>query len=598
MKNNQNLASFSPEKGVYLYFADSKMTDIIDIDVEPGIRSIALSGPNANRNRLSRNVKLRNIFKQFPDVEELVIQEDIMDIDISNFMFPNVRNVDSNNPYFLSCQYLVRSIVVNKILKNVFCIKPDEQIQPLYDINIIDDYAFEGCQLASFFNNDTSFNTTHTINHHAFDGSSFFYIPSKNGLKRVGNIVFGVDDDAEEVEFPEGTKCVLPTDIDYKNVKRAVIRNIKNVNGINKLPETIVIADTEFSKNNMFGIYRYLNTTNVSCIEASPISGFASKDGILYSGDMSCLILCPIKKTGDIIVPEGVTCINDFAFYGTRIDSVTFPSSLRNIRKEAFRQSKIRKIDFGPGIEKIGGYASNIFADCHNLTHVEFPPQVTDIGHSAFFNCRSLKSVIMHEGISTIGRRAFDWCEKLKNVTLPKSIKYAGELSFSCVQELHTPHLFSGLPYAFLSDISVSPVKKLIVGDNEFIVPASLSYKTLHTLNQQCSSGYFCKSDLHDLYYGAISTELKQDTAYYIYKQSPGADAKLEKYLRRCAKQIALRYIKENKDDEFAEFIGFKLLSKAAIKQLLQAANEADKPSIVAYLLTQTQDKPSSKFTL
>lgn len=598
MKNNQNLVSFSPEKGVYLYFADSKMADIIDIDVEPGIRSIVLSGPNANRNRLSRNVKLRNIFKQFPDVEELVIQEDIMDIDISNFMFPNVRNVDSNNPYFLSCQYLVRLIVVNKILKNVFCIKPDEQIQPLYDINIIDDYAFEGCQLASFFNNDTSFNTIHTINHHAFDGSSFFDIPSKNGLKRVGNIVFGVDDDAEEIEFPEDTKCVPPTDIDYKNVKRAVIRNIKNVNGINKLPETIVVADTEFSKNNMFGIYRYLNTTNVSCIEASPSSGFVSKDEILYSGDMSCLILCPIKKTGDIIVPEGVTCINDFAFYGTRIDSVTFPSSLRNIRKEAFRQSKIRKIDFGPGIKKIGGYASNIFADCHNLTHVEFPPQVTDIGHSAFLNCRSLKSVIMHEGISTIGRRAFDWCEKLKNVTLPKSIKYAGELSFSCVQELRIPHLFSGLPYAFLSDISVSPVKKLIVGDNEFIVPASLSYKTLYRLNQQCSSGYFCKSDLHDLYYGAISTELKQDTAYYIYKQSPGADAKLEKYLRRCAKQIALRYIKENKDDEFAEFIGFKLLSKAAIKQLLQVANEADKPSIVAYLLTQTQDKPSSKFTL
>lgn len=598
MKNNQNLVSFSPKKGVYLYFADSNMTDIIDIDVEPGIRSIVLSGPNANRNRLSRNVKLRNIFKQFPDVEELVIQEDIMDIDISNFMFPNVRNVDSNNPYFLSCQYLVRLIVVNKILKNVFCIKPDEQIQPLYDINIIDDYAFEGCQLASFFNNDTSFNTIHTINHHAFDGSSFFDIPSKNGLKRVGNIVFGVDDDAEEIEFPEGTKCVLPTDIDYKNVKRAVIRSIKNVNGINKLPETIVIADTEFSKNNMFGIYRYLNTTNVSCIEASPSSGFVSKDGILYSGDMSFLILCPIKKTGDIIVPEGVACINDFAFYGTRIDSVTFPSSLKSIRKEAFRQSKIRKIDFGPGIEKIGGYASNIFADCHNLTHVEFPPQVMYIGHSAFLNCSNLEFVTMHEGISTIERRAFDLCEKLKSVTLPKSIKYAGELSFSCIQELHTPHLFSGLPYAFLSDISVSPVKKLIVGDNEFIVPAFLSYKTLYTLNQQCSNGHFCKSDLHDLYQGAINTEIKQDTAYHIYKQNPGADAELEKYLKRCAKQIALRYIKENKDDEFVEFIGFKLLSEASINQLLQVANEADKPSIVAYLLTQTQDKPSFKFTL
>lgn len=414
----------------------------------------------------------------------------------------------------------------------------------------------------------------------------------------VGNIVFGVDDDAEEIEFPEDTKYVLPTDIDYKNVKRAVIRNIKNVNGINKLPETIVIADDKFAKNKMFEIYRYLNTTNVSCIEASKDSGFASKDGILYSENMKQLILCPANKTGDVIILEGVTCINDFAFYGARIDSVTFPSSLKNIRKDAFRQSKISKIDFGSGIEKIGNNASNIFADCQNLTHVEFPPQVTDIGHSAFLNCRSLKSVTMHEGISTIGRRAFDLCEKLKSVTLPKSIKYAGELSFSCIQELHTPHLFSGLPYAFLSDISVSPVKKLIVGDNEFIVPAFLSYKTLYTLNQQCSSGHFCKSDLHDLYQGAINTEIKQDTAYHIYKQNPGADAELEKYLKRCAKQIALRYIKEDNDAELSEFIGFKLLSKAAIKQLLQAANEADKPSIVAYLLTQTQDKPSSKFTL
>ena len=58
-----------------------------------------------------------------------------------------------------------------------------------------------------------------------------------------------------------------------------------------------------------------------------------------------------------------------------------------------------------------------------------------------------------------------------------------------------------------------------------------------------------------------------------------------------AAKQIALRYIKENKDDEFVEFIGFKLLSEASIKQLLQVANEADKPSIVAYLLTHPQIK-------
>ena len=348
MKNNQNLVSFSPEKGVYLYFDNPDMFNIIDIDIEPGIRSVVLSGPDAKKNRLIRRIRLRNVFKQFPDVEELVIQEDIIDIDISNFMFPNVRNVCSNNPYFLNCQYLVWA----SILKNVFCLKPYEQVQPLPSINTIANYAFEGCQLTSFFSNDASFNTVHAIGHHAFDGSSFFDTPSENGLQMAGNIVFGVDDDAEEIEFPEDIQCVLPTAIDYKNVKRAVIKNIKNMYRISKLPETIVIADTEFSKNNMFEIYRYLNTTNVSCIETSKNSGFASKDGVLYSEDMKRLILCPIMKTGDIIVPEGVTCINDFAFYQTRIDSVSFPSSLKNIGEAAFQQSKIRRIDFGSGIEK------------------------------------------------------------------------------------------------------------------------------------------------------------------------------------------------------------------------------------------------------
>ena len=249
-------------------------------------------------------------------------------------------------------------------------------------------------------------------------------------------------------------------------------------------------------------------------------------------------------------------------------------------------------------MKKIGSYASDIFAECQNLTHVEFPLQVTHIGHGIFFNCSNLESVTMHEGLSTIGQRAFSQCEKLKSVVLPKSIKYAGKLSFDCVQKLHSPHLFSGLPYAFFTATTSLSIKKLIVGDNAFIVPASLSSKALSTLNQRCKDGCLYKPDLSNLYQSAASTKLKQDTAYYIYKQNPGADAELEKYLKRCAKQIALRYIEKNKDAELAELISFKLLSKSVLNQLLQTANETDQPSIAAYLLTQTKDKPNPKFTL
>ena len=60
-----------------------------------------------------------------------------------------------------------------------------------------------------------------------------------------------------------------------------------------------------------------------------------------------------------IIIPEGVTDIGEIAFYGcTELREVSFPSTLKFIREEAFGESGIEEALLPPGLELIGEKAA------------------------------------------------------------------------------------------------------------------------------------------------------------------------------------------------------------------------------------------------
>ena len=71
----------------------------------------------------------------------------------------------------------------------------------------------------------------------------------------------------------------------------------------------------------------------------------------------------------ELTIPEGVTSIGNYAFYGcSGLTSVTIPSSVTRIQ-------------------------SGTFSSCSSLTSVTIPESVTSIGNYAFYNCSSLKNV-------------------------------------------------------------------------------------------------------------------------------------------------------------------------------------------------------------
>lgn len=107
---------------------------IVDMDVADGIKEVTIK----------YDLLMAESKKSFPDVEKLVIDEEIFSIEIPNTLFPNVKFVVSKSYEFESGPYLVRNHFCFMTLMNTFCRKNGELID-LRGINSIEDYAFKGC---------------------------------------------------------------------------------------------------------------------------------------------------------------------------------------------------------------------------------------------------------------------------------------------------------------------------------------------------------------------------------------------------------------------------------------------------------------------
>jgi hypothetical protein len=116
---------------------------------------------------------------------------------------------------------------------------------------------------------------------------------------------------------------------------------------------------------------------------------YKAVNGLLLSKDGKTLIK---SVNGDVNIPDSVTSINDWAFYGySNLTSVTIPDSVASIGSEAFSGcSGLTSVTIGNGVTSIGDYA---FASCSNLTSVTIPSSVTSIGSEAFVICNKLKSM-------------------------------------------------------------------------------------------------------------------------------------------------------------------------------------------------------------
>ena len=193
-----------------------------------------------------------------------------------------------------------------------------------------------------------------------------------------------------------------------------------------------------------------------------------------------------IKGCQNTIIPNSVTSIGDFAFYGcSGLTSVTIPNSVKSIGDYAFDGcSSLTSITIPNSVTSIGEAA---FSGCSGLTSIEIPNSVTSIGKGTFARCKGLTSVTIGNSVTSIGYEAFAWCYGLTSVTIPNSVTSIGSDAFqSCysLTSITIPNSVTSIgDYAFdeclgLTSITI-PNSVTSIGDFAFYGCSGLTSVTI-----------------------------------------------------------------------------------------------------------------------
>ena len=123
----------------------------------------------------------------------------------------------------------------------------------------------------------------------------------------------------------------------------------------------------------------------------------------------------------DLVIPDGVTKIPDFAFKGQPIKTVAISDSVTSIGYYSFQNcTSLTSVTFGEN-SQLTSIGIAAFYGCTSLTSIKIPDSVTSIGEYAFCGCTSLTSVTFGENsqLTSIGVYAFEDCSGLTSITIP-----------------------------------------------------------------------------------------------------------------------------------------------------------------------------------
>ncbi len=127
------------------------------------------------------------------------------------------------------------------------------------------------------------------------------------------------------------------------------------------------------------------------------------------------------SETNTVIINDDCKVIAGDSFYNVSVNSITLPSGLVGIGKNAFKGKGLTEINLPSTVKYIGDYA---FAQTAIYT-VSIPKDTIYLGEYAFLSCANLSEVIFDADsvLKEIETYAFEDCNNLTSVSLPSSIE-------------------------------------------------------------------------------------------------------------------------------------------------------------------------------
>lgn len=131
------------------------------------------------------------------------------------------------------------------------------------------------------------------------------------------------------------------------------------------------------------------------------------------------------------------------AFYNCKsLRSITFPQHFKSIYGAFENCSSLSSVTFNDEFKYLG---ANSFYGCTNLTDVELPNSVVELGIAAFNGCTSLSSVTLSSGITEIQEHTFEGCSSLTDLEIPSSVTAIRGGAFNQCSSLSALTLNEGL---------------------------------------------------------------------------------------------------------------------------------------------------------
>lgn len=120
-----------------------------------------------------------------------------------------------------------------------------------------------------------------------------------------------------------------------------------------------------------------------------------------------------------VSMPNTVKEIKDYAFYRSKLISITLSDSLQSIGISAFYScDMLHEIELPEMLNTIGEFAF----DSSGLVKLTMPNSVQAIGECAFQDCKSLETVTLSNQLRVIPSVCFEDCSSLKSITIPESV--------------------------------------------------------------------------------------------------------------------------------------------------------------------------------
>ena len=318
-----------------------------------------------------------SVWSKFSKIEELI-----------SFSYSNVKalciaNWDTNGDGELSVSEAAAVTTLGNVFKDNTDIVSFNELRYFTGLTSIGNSAFSGC---TSLTSVTMPSSVTSIGDYAYYGcSSLTSIVIPNAVTSIGDRAF--------------YNCSKMTDVTIPNSVENIYRSAFGAGSGYKI--NIRISDLEAWNNIKFDenwgcpFYLYLNG----------------------------------EKVDELVIPNTITKIGDYAFKYCKLTSVEIPNSVTNIGMGAFYYcTSLTSIDIPNSVTTIGKYA---FSHCTSLTSVDIPNSVTTIKEYTFSWCENLPSVTIPNSVETIETYAFYNCYRLMNISIGSSVSSIGELALA-----------------------------------------------------------------------------------------------------------------------------------------------------------------------